>query len=97
MKNVRATKAIIHLDNLRHNIRQIKNRVGPNTELCIAVKADAYGHGAVEVCKAALEEGVNSFGVATVEEGIELRDAGIKQPVLMYSLPFPDELPEIVK
>ena len=97
MKNVRATRAIIHLNNLKNNIRQIKNRVGEKIKVCIAVKADAYGHGAVEVCKAALEEAVNSFGVATVEEGIELRAAGIKQPVLMYSLPFPDELPEIVR
>lgn len=93
----RATRAVIHLDNLKHNIRQIKKHIGKNIKIYAAVKADAYGHGALEVSRAAVEEDVFSFGVATVQEGTELRNAGIKQPVIMYSLPFPEELEDIVK
>ncbi len=97
MEKTRATRAIIHLNNFRHNIRQIKNRVGETKKIYAAVKADAYGHGVVEICKAALEEGVKAFGVATVYEAIELRAIGIKLPVLIYSLPFSNELSEIVR
>lgn len=92
----RATRALIHLDNFKHNIRQIKSRTGKDIQICAAVKADAYGHGAVEICKAAIKEGVHCFGVATLEEGLELRNSGIKNPVIMYSLPFPDEMKDIV-
>jgi alanine racemase len=93
----RATRAEIHLNNLKHNIRQIRSRIGDKSKICAAVKADAYGHGAIEVCRAAVSEGVSCFGVATAFEGIEIREAGIKQSVLMYSLPFPYELESIVK
>jgi alanine racemase len=56
------------------------------------VKADAYGHGAVPVARAALEAGVRYLAVATVDEGIELREAGIGAPVLLLSISLPEEL-----
>jgi alanine racemase len=59
------------------------------------VKADAYGHGAVPVATAALKAGVQYLAVATVDEGIELREAGITVPVLLLSIPLPDELPAV--
>lgn len=93
---MRCTKAIIHLENLRHNIRLLKEILSPAVSICMAVKADAYGHGAVRVCKAAVEEGVKAFGIATVQEGEELRSAGIKNPVLLLSPTVPAEIPKII-
>jgi alanine racemase len=57
------------------------------------VKADAYGHGAAPVARAALEAGVQYLAVATVDEGLELRAAGIEAPILLLSIPLPGELP----
>ena len=91
------TRAYIHLDNLRHNIRLLKNHLKSGVKICMAVKADGYGHGGVAVSRVALEEGVEVLGVATVEEGRELREAGIRVPVLLFSLPVPEGLPDIVR
>lgn len=65
-------------------------------ELCAVVKADAYGHGAVPVARAALEGGATWLAVAIVEEGEELRAAGIGAPVLLLSEPPPDCFPAVV-
>jgi alanine racemase len=92
---VRATRAIIHLDNLRRNIEGARKKIGPHPKICMPVKADAYGHGAVPVSRAALEAGVEFLAVACVSEGAELRAAGIKTPILLLSQSLPEELPEI--
>jgi alanine racemase len=94
---MRATKAIIHLDNLIHNIKTVRGHIGRhkigNTPLlCLPVKADAYGHGAVAIAKCALSNGVTHLAVATVDEGIELRTSGIDAPILLFSQALPDEL-----
>ncbi len=73
----------IDLNKLAHNIRQIKSILSPNTELMTVVKADAYGHGAVEVAQTALKNGASWLAVATLSEGIELRQAGIEAPILI--------------
>ena len=79
----RPTFAEINLDNLAFNYHSVRKFVGPGVDLMAVVKADAYGHGAVQ-CAARLEaEGVDWFAVATAEEGIELREAGIKNPMLV--------------
>lgn len=72
---------------LRRNTRAFKNLLGPRQRLCCVVKADAYGHGAVECAKIMYATGADMFAVATVNEGIELRDAGIKAPILVLSEP----------
>lgn len=78
----RPTIATIDLDALAFNFRSVRDFVGSGTKYMAVVKADAYGHGAV-VCSRRLEaEGVDWFGVALPEEGVELRDAGIKKPIL---------------
>lgn len=78
----RPTWAEINLDNLIHNFRLIRDAVGPGVAVMPAVKADAYGHGAAE-CAAALERaGADWFGVALPEEGLKLREAGIRRPIL---------------
>jgi alanine racemase len=78
----RPTWAEIDLDALAHNYRLIRDRVGPDVKVLAAVKANAYGHGAVECARRLEAEGVDWFGVALPEEGIELRKAGISQPIL---------------
>ncbi len=75
--------AEINLDNIANNVREVKKRVGENTKVLAVVKADAYGHGAVEVSKVALYNGADWLGVATCEEGIQLRRHSIFVPVLL--------------
>jgi alanine racemase len=86
------THVRVHLDNIRHNIEGIRKAVGAGRKILIAVKANAYGHGAVEVSRMAQEAGVNWLGVATVPEGIQLRAAGIQLPILKFSPTFPEEM-----
>lgn len=79
----RPTWAEIDLDNLAANYHSVREFVGPGVECMAVIKADAYGHGSVE-CGLRLErEGVDWFAVATVEEGVELRDARITTPILV--------------
>lgn len=94
---MRATKAIIHLENLRHNIRLVRSHIGAHPKICMAVKADAYGHGVHKVVQTALSEGVDYFAIATVQEGIDIRSEGVEAPILLLSLPLPEELPEIIR
>ena len=78
----RPTWAEIDLDALAHNLGVIRNQVGPETKIMAAVKANAYGHGAPECARRLEAEGVDWFGVALPEEGIELRKSGISRPIL---------------
>lgn len=73
----------IDLQALAHNVQQLRQLLAPQTELMTVVKADAYGHGAVTVAQTALQCGATWLGVATIPEGIELREAGIKAPILL--------------
>ena len=93
---MRPTKAIIHLDNLPHNIREVKKRLHNDVKICLAVKADAYGHGAVHSSVAAIRSGVTHLAVASVQEGIELRNAGIIAPIISLSIPNLDEAKDII-
>ena len=93
---MRATQAHINLDNLHENINIIKKYIKSGTKLCCAVKADGYGHGAVRVSVAALKAGASFLAVASISEGIELREAGIVAPILSLSLPLKDEIPSLI-
>jgi alanine racemase len=73
----------IDLSAIKHNVSQLKRLLSPQTELMAIVKADAYGHGAIGVSQAALQAGANWLGVATIPEGIQLRNAGITAPILI--------------
>ena len=75
--------AEISLSALRHNYRTLRSLLPPATSIFAVVKANAYGHGAVPVSRTLVEEGVRMLGVATVEEGVELRQAGIRCPVVV--------------
>jgi alanine racemase len=78
----RPTVAQIDLEAIRHNVRALKP---PDAELMAVVKANGYGHGDVPVARAALEAGAGWVGVALVEEGIRLREAGIEAPILVLT------------
>jgi alanine racemase len=77
----RPTWAEIDLNNLASNFNEIRNRVG-DVKVMAVVKANAYGHGAVQCARRLVKEGAEWFGVALPEEGIELRSAGVGQPIL---------------
>ena len=91
----RCTKAVIYKDNLEYNLNQIRKYVKKDVKLCVAVKADGYGHNAVLTAQIAEKVGAAFVAVATVEEGIELRDNGIKCGILLLSLCTPEEMPAI--
>jgi alanine racemase len=73
----------IDLGALADNVRQLKQLLSPQTELMAVVKADAYGHGAIKVAETALHHGADCLAIATLAEGIELRQAGIGAPILI--------------
>jgi alanine racemase len=88
-----ATHARVHLGNIRDNLLAIRGATGPGRKVLAAVKANGYGHGAVAVSRMAGETGVADWlGVATVPEGIELREAGIALPILKLGPTFPEEV-----
>lgn len=78
----RPTWAKIDLNAVAANFHIVKDRVGPDVNVMAVVKANAYGHGAVECARRLDGEGADWFGVALPEEGIELRDAGLSKPIL---------------
>ena len=87
--------AEVDLDAVRHNVAVLLERCAP-AQLCAVVKADAYGHGAVAVARAALEAGATWLAVAMVEEGEDLRRHGIDAPVLLLSEPPPEAMAAVV-
>jgi alanine racemase len=88
--------AEINLDNLAHNIGCIRSKVVPSAIIPV-IKADAYGHGAVPVAKKLAMEGCAMFAVARFEEGMELRESGISQRILILGRLFPDDIAQAVK
>ncbi|MBI2882595.1 MAG: alanine racemase [Candidatus Methylomirabilis oxyfera] len=74
----------VDLEAIRHNIAAIRRLLKPSTQLMSVVKADGYGHGAVAVAQTALSAGASWLAVATVEEGLQLRKAGIEAPILLF-------------
>jgi alanine racemase len=91
----RAAWVEIDLGAVRDNVRALVEVAAPARVMAV-VKADGYGHGAVPIARAALEAGAAWLGVALVEEGVELREAGIDAPVLVLSEPTPDAAVAVV-
>src|SRR5262245_23358899 len=92
----RPTIAEVSLGALRENCRQARALVGPDVGVLAVVKADGYGHGAAEAARAFLEGGATGLGVSMVAEGVALRQAGIRAPVVVLGGLFPGEEPETV-
>lgn len=87
----------VDLDAIRHNINKVKMKIGTNCKLMVVVKADAYGHGAVQVARTASNCGAAYLGVATVDEAIQIRDSGIDTDILILSQPPIGAIPLLIK
>lgn len=90
------TEASIDLDAIEYNYNQIRAKVPQDTKLLAVIKADAYGNGAVQISKF-LDDKCDFFGVACVDEAIEIIQAGIKSPVLILGRVFVEDYPLVVK
>lgn len=86
-------KAEINLDALEKNFRNIRKKVPENVDIMAVVKADAYGHGAIECSRLLINAGASRLGVATIEEALELRRAGISEPILILGYIPEREIP----
>jgi alanine racemase len=96
MPVARPTRAEIDIAALRHNFREVQVAAGSGCDVLAVVKADAYGHGVGLVAPALAALGARMFGVALVEEGVELRRLGIDQPVLVLGGVFPGQEGDIL-
>jgi alanine racemase len=88
--------AEVDLSAIAHNTRELRRIIRPKTSLMVGVKADGYGHGAIEVSKTALSNGADALGVARLEEGIVLRKAGIHAPILIFGYTLPKLADDLV-
>ena len=91
------TWAEIDLDAIAANVSAFKKHVGEQVEVIAVVKANAYGHGAVPVAKAALEAGATRLAVHRAAEGVELRRAGVEAPVLIMGYTPPEGAQAVVR
>src|SRR4030065_1857591 len=92
---MRPARALINPDALRHNFARVRS-LAPLANIMAVVKASGYGHGLVWTAKTLRDAG--AFGVASVEDGAQLRDAGIQQPICLLEGFFqPEELPALVR
>lgn len=96
MKNDRSWTEI-NLTNLEHNLNELKKNLPDNTQIMQIVKADAYGHGAFEIARKSIKNGVNFFGVANADEGAILRYQGIIEPILILSPSLISEIDSILE
>jgi alanine racemase len=89
--------AEIDLNAIAANVRELRRVTRPEARLLVAVKANAYGHGLLEVARQALETGADALGVARMPEGLALRDAGIDAPVLVFGFTPPSDVEALVR
>jgi alanine racemase len=94
---LRPTRAVVDLDAVASNFRALGAGLPPGCKVLPVVKADAYGHGAVHVARRLAKEGATAFAVAAVEEGLELRKAGITQPILVMGWIGKDQIGSLVE
>ncbi len=90
------TYAVTDLDAIAHNVRAILAHVGPGVEMLAVVKANAYGHGAAQVARTAVESGASRLAVARTDEGVQLRQAGLSVPILNMCYTVPAEAGALV-
>jgi alanine racemase len=87
----------IDISALKRNVKRTQQIIGPRVDILLIVKADGYGHGAPHVARAAVAAGVNMLGVATLHEGMELRNAGLRAPIVILSPSLAVEIDEILE
>jgi alanine racemase len=83
----RPTAAVVDLGVISENLKSIRRKIGGNVKVMAVVKANAYGHGLLEVSRFLERQSVEYLGVANAEEGVALREAGIRAPILAFTLP----------
>lgn len=88
--------ARINMDNLRYNIEKMKSLVKPDMKILAVIKADAYGHGAVEIAKR-IDDLCDYYGVATIDEAIELRKAGVTMPILIIGFTADSDYEKLIE
>ncbi len=93
----RPTWTEINLDAIEHNLQEFRRILPENVKIMAVVKADAYGHGAVEIADAVVCGGAHSFAVAFLEEAVELRLSGVKKPILLIGPTPPGQVSEIIR
>ncbi len=86
MEQYRPTRAVINLDHLAHNVRELRSVLARNLFFCPMVKANAYGHGDVDVALRLQKENVKHLGVGLIEEGLLLRQSGIRTEILFFGM-----------
>ena len=96
MREFYRVHADVHLDRIYNNIKRTKEKIVPGTKIMAIIKADGYGHGAVPVAKI-LDPLVDAYGIAILEEGMELREAGIKKPILILGYTPQEQMDELIK
>ncbi|MEK7236822.1 MAG: alanine racemase [Nitrospirota bacterium] len=90
------TYATINLAALAHNLSRIKRYLSPACEVMAIVKANAYGHGAVDIAQALARQGIGRFAVASLDEGISLRQAGLSAPIVVLGALFEEQIADLV-
>ena len=94
---LRRTWAEIDMDALAHNYETLRKRIGENVKFLGVVKADAYGHGSVQVSRLLQESGADYLAVSSIDEAVELRHNGITMPVLILGHTPKEEVSELIK
>ena len=98
MKKDSRVKAVISLDAVEHNFREMRKNIAEETKMIAVIKADAYGHGAVPIAHLIEDyDYIWGFAAATAEEAIHLREAGITKPILILGIVFDEYFPELVR
>ena len=98
MEKNRRVKAVISLDAVEANFREMRKNIAEDTKMIAVIKADAYGHGAVQIARLIHDyDYIWGFAAATAEEAIHLRQAGITKPILILGIVFDEYYPELVQ
>lgn len=97
IRKIRPAYAEINLDNLIHNMREIRKLSGRESQVMAVIKADGYGHGATKIAQVLLDNGADTLAVAVLDEAIELRQAGFKVPIFILGYTQPERAEEVVK
>ena len=90
------TYAIINLTALAHNLSRIKHYLSPGCGVMAIVKANAYGHGAIETAQSLARQGIRQFAVASLDEGITLRQAGLLESIVVLGALFEEQVPDLI-
>jgi alanine racemase len=97
IRKIRPAYAEINLDNLIHNMREVRKLSGVESQVMAVIKADGYGHGATKIAQALLDNGADTLAVAVLDEAIELSLAGFKVPIFVLGYTQPERAEEVVK